>query len=315
MEPLRTGRDALPPHPAGHRALGHPVALSAVFHAAVVAVLAVGVVSRGPTRPELAVAVEIVFETPAAPRKPMTGPLPPEGTGRSDVAAAAAEAPDDSGAEIRDRPRIDPAPHGVPADLGAPPRAEAGNAIKDPGSGSGAKQRAEETAPDPFREGRPPETSALKPPAPLASTEPARADEPETRPVAVGSAIDGGRPADRPAVRPGLSERPAAPGPPAAPRSQAMEADRHVVVARGNPSPEYPRKARRRGLEGRVILRVVVDPAGKPARVEVSEGSGHGLLDRAAVRAVRRWRFTPARRNGRAVGGEVLVPVVFRLTD
>jgi len=83
----------------------------------------------------------------------------------------------------------------------------------------------------------------------------------------------------------------------------------------GNPAPEYPARARRRGWEGRVLLEVTVDAEGRVAGLRTLESSGYDLLDRAAAEAVRRWRFTPARRLGRQVADTVEVPVRFALRD
>lgn len=81
-----------------------------------------------------------------------------------------------------------------------------------------------------------------------------------------------------------------------------------------NPRPEYPSAARASGVEGTVMLLVTVSRTGGALRVTVERSSGSELLDRAAVRAVERWRFTPARRAGAAVEADVRVPVTFRLT-
>jgi len=83
----------------------------------------------------------------------------------------------------------------------------------------------------------------------------------------------------------------------------------------GNPRPEYPPAARRRALEGRTVVRAVVAVDGRVASVELRHSSSHELLDRAALDAVRRWRFAPAKRGEQAVDGAVDVPVVFRLED
>jgi protein TonB len=81
-----------------------------------------------------------------------------------------------------------------------------------------------------------------------------------------------------------------------------------------NPRPPYPLAARRLGLEGRVLLEVVVRPDGRPGTVRVRESSGHDLLDGSAVQTVReRWRFLPARRGGVPVESTVTVPIRFRL--
>lgn len=83
----------------------------------------------------------------------------------------------------------------------------------------------------------------------------------------------------------------------------------------GNPRPAYPPRAVRGGIEGRVLLTVEVLPSGQIADVAVEETSGHPMLDRAALEAVRRWRFTPALRLGVPVRARVLVPVAFSLTE
>lgn len=83
-----------------------------------------------------------------------------------------------------------------------------------------------------------------------------------------------------------------------------------------NPQPPYPMVARRMGLEGTVVLRVVVAPDGSPASVVVLQSSGHAVLDTAALDTVRtRWRFVPARRNGIPVEDSVQVPIRFHQTE
>lgn len=81
----------------------------------------------------------------------------------------------------------------------------------------------------------------------------------------------------------------------------------------GNPAPDYPFRARQRGWEGRVVLRVEVDRDGRPVRIMVAESSGHGVLDQAAHRTIATWVFRPATSGGRSVASETLVPIVFRL--
>jgi periplasmic protein TonB len=80
-----------------------------------------------------------------------------------------------------------------------------------------------------------------------------------------------------------------------------------------NPVPAYPAMSRRLGEEGMVLLRVLVEADGSAQTVEVKTGSGFRRLDEAAVGAVRRWKFIPARRSGDAVAAWVLVPITFHL--
>jgi protein TonB len=58
---------------------------------------------------------------------------------------------------------------------------------------------------------------------------------------------------------------------------------------------------------------VQVDPAGQVLDLSVLGSSGHAALDGAALRAVRRWRFEPARQNGMPVFATVTVGITFRL--
>lgn len=84
---------------------------------------------------------------------------------------------------------------------------------------------------------------------------------------------------------------------------------------RETPKPSYPESARRKGKEGRVLLRVLIDKEGKSKTVEISGTSGSQTLDRAAAEAVKFWRFSPARDGDNPVETWVRVPVDFRLTD
>lgn len=82
-----------------------------------------------------------------------------------------------------------------------------------------------------------------------------------------------------------------------------------------NPAPSYPELARQKGEEGVVILRAYVIAAGKASRVEVKQSSGFPLLDEAALKAVRRWQFEPARVGSVAMDSTVEIPVRFQLSE
>jgi protein TonB len=78
--------------------------------------------------------------------------------------------------------------------------------------------------------------------------------------------------------------------------------------------PRYPESARRRGIEGTVLLKMRITAQGRVEDVQVVRSTGYPELDESAIAAVRRWRFEPARRNGAPVAEEaVLLPVVFQL--
>lgn len=80
----------------------------------------------------------------------------------------------------------------------------------------------------------------------------------------------------------------------------------------GNAEPKYPAAMLRAGVGGAVVVVAEVDAQGNPVDVRVVERSGERDLDRAAVNAVRQWRFEPAMRNGKAIATSVKVPVDFK---
>lgn len=78
--------------------------------------------------------------------------------------------------------------------------------------------------------------------------------------------------------------------------------------------PEYPRSAVMRKVSGTVRIRVLVSESGRVLKAEViSSPDPMGSLDRAALTAVRAWKFNPARRDGRPIQMYYIVPLVFKL--
>ena len=151
----------------------------------------------------------------------------------------------------------------------------------------------------------------------------AKVEEPSPQPVA-------------PAPTPAPAETAPAPGPPAPAASDttiALAASAPVVAAKppttapegvtrtARPQggyqvrPAYPSAPRRLGVQGTTMLRVHVLADGRIGDVLVEHSAGHPDLDQAAMEAVRRWRFEPARRGADAVAMWVLLPVEFRLTQ
>lgn len=80
-----------------------------------------------------------------------------------------------------------------------------------------------------------------------------------------------------------------------------------------NARPAYPPLARLRGYQGVVVMLVEVLADGRVGEVRIKRSVGHDILDRAALEAVRTWRFEPGRREGRAVTMSVEIPVRFVL--
>lgn len=80
-----------------------------------------------------------------------------------------------------------------------------------------------------------------------------------------------------------------------------------------NPSPSYPIEAKRRNIQGKVLVKVLVKTDGNPDSVDIARSSGNSSLDEAAIDAVRNWHFVPARQGNKSVQASVIVPVEFKI--
>jgi protein TonB len=77
------------------------------------------------------------------------------------------------------------------------------------------------------------------------------------------------------------------------------------------PAPKYPAESKRTGEEGLVILRVLIDEAGRAARIEVERSSGYARLDAAARVAVEHALFKPYVENGVPRVALAKIPIEF----
>jgi protein TonB len=80
-----------------------------------------------------------------------------------------------------------------------------------------------------------------------------------------------------------------------------------------NPPISYPKRARRKGYEGTVLLEVLVNRNGKVDDLRILVSSGYAILDRSAVKSVKTWSFIPAKKGNDTVDMWVQVPVRFKL--
>jgi protein TonB len=103
--------------------------------------------------------------------------------------------------------------------------------------------------------------------------------------------------------------------PPAPPAPPSMTQPRFDADYLSNPAPAYPPLSRRMGEEGKTVLRVHVEPGGRPSQIEIKASSGSPRLDQTAQDAVWRWKFVPARRGDEAIAAWVLVPILFTLKN
>ncbi|MBN2232735.1 MAG: TonB family protein [Deltaproteobacteria bacterium] len=106
--------------------------------------------------------------------------------------------------------------------------------------------------------------------------------------------------------------RPAAPAPePVGPFSPG-DLDRQPMALQ-TVEPVYPFAARRRGIEGQVEVRFVVDAAGAVRDIFIVNAEPPGIFEDAVRRTLSRWRFKPGMRRGEAVATLVQTAIVFKL--
>ena len=77
--------------------------------------------------------------------------------------------------------------------------------------------------------------------------------------------------------------------------------------------PVYPEIAQEAGIEGTVVVQVFVDKKGRVQDTLILKGIPNTGLDEAAVMAIKKTRFRPAKQRERAVGVWISIPVNFRL--
>ena len=91
------------------------------------------------------------------------------------------------------------------------------------------------------------------------------------------------------------------------------EVDQIPQVVRSVP-PEYPFGAKRKRLEGEVVVRMLVTRDGSPSSLSIHSSTPKGVFDEAALNAARRWKFRPGQYRGQDVDTWVLLPFNFELT-
>jgi protein TonB len=153
-------------------------------------------------------------------------------------------------------------------------------------------------------------TPAPEMPPPVASAAPGAGMTASTEPVAVPGP---------PAGTPTGAGAPSAVSAPAAVASVPSRDSGGAITQSARPQggyqvrPSYPSSALRQGIQGTAMLKVHVLIDGRVGDVVVQQSAGHPDLDQAAIEAVRRWRFEPARRGSDPVAMWVLLPVQFQI--
>lgn len=197
---------------------------------------------------------------------------------------------------------------------------------KPPKAPAAARREPPAQRPEPTPIEAPPAPAIVPPPAlpapPVATAPPAPTITPRTPadPAAATSGSEAASSARSTAPASSVSPNVASSGPAAAPPAPAVAAlprdgspQRVIPRAVEQYRPAYPASARKARIQGTTLLAVLIADDGRVSEIVVKESAGHPDLDEAAAAAVRRWRFTPARRGNDAVAMWVELPVEFRL--
>lgn len=155
----------------------------------------------------------------------------------------------------------------------------------------------------------PPVIEPPPPPPPEPEPPKPKLEQPKPKPKPVIPKPDPVIPAPPPPPPPPVAAEPA----PAKP--QPVTAAKAYANYLSNPPPKYPSLAMRRGWEGTVWLKVLVQPDGSPKTIELHKSSGKPVLDQAALDVVKQWRFVPAKRGDTPVAGWVRFPIEFNLEN
>jgi len=94
-----------------------------------------------------------------------------------------------------------------------------------------------------------------------------------------------------------------------------MQEPRFNAAYLNNPPPTYPLAARRRNIEGKVLVRAQVQADGSCSHAELKTPSASELLNQAALEAVKKWRFVPATLGGQTLAAWVEIPITFKLNN
>lgn len=94
---------------------------------------------------------------------------------------------------------------------------------------------------------------------------------------------------------------------------EIADVDTPPTVLRGTP-PTYPYTAKRRHVEGKVLVRALIQVDGTATDAAIVESVPAGVFDQAVFKALARWRFKPGVLEGRPVPTWVVIPFEFKLS-
>ena len=98
-------------------------------------------------------------------------------------------------------------------------------------------------------------------------------------------------------------------------KQDLVDVDEYPTVLK-SVTPKYPEEARKKGIEGEVVVQALVDKKGEVQDLKILKNqSGSEELGKAAMDAVKQWKFKPATKKGDTVSIRIAIPIKFRLDD
>ena len=79
--------------------------------------------------------------------------------------------------------------------------------------------------------------------------------------------------------------------------------------------PEYPSIARKAGVEGKVILQIVIDEQGNVLTADVVFAQPSGIFEEVAIKAIMQWKFKPAKQRDKPIKVRMAWPMEFSLKE
>ncbi|CZF83165.1 transport protein TonB [Grimontia celer] len=144
----------------------------------------------------------------------------------------------------------------------------------------------------------PPKPDVPPPPPSMQMSAPtAAATTPSIQPVMPDIAMDmqvDGMSINMPAIK-------AAPAPAVGELTPSFGQGNQAAMPLVRVQPSYPAKALRRGIEGYVIVSFTINQEGRPTGMKVIEASPKRIFDREALRALKKWKYTPLLIDGKPV--------------
>ncbi|MEN7973173.1 MAG: TonB family protein [Verrucomicrobiota bacterium] len=150
--------------------------------------------------------------------------------------------------------------------------------------------------------------------ASVAAAEPVKTTEPQPDPIEEPVP----EPIKEPAPPEPVQQEMPEPSVDAVEQDGSLEEDKGVLadaVATSPCCPVYPPFSRRRGEEGVVLLALEINADGKVTHVRIEKSSNHKRLDKAAVKAAWKARFSPATRFGKPCASTLVQTFTFKLTN